>query len=79
MKLADQMKYHEMQAYWWIASANNGHTLNRELYHGISGNNKFSDQEKINDAMETAQNHIRLYMECAERLQKIDREIDELY
>ena len=67
MKREDQMKFHEMQAYWWMHSASNGHAKARKLYHGFEGGPEFTDQEKVNEAMETAQGHMRLFMELAEK------------
>ncbi len=79
MLIENQMKYHELQANWWINAATNGYTESREIYHGTNGH-KFTKEECKNDAMKTAQTHIRLYGECAEHLQKESEhcEIDKL-
>lgn len=66
MTREERMRFHEMQAYWWTNSASNGHTKKRKLYHGGLNGPEFTDQEKVDDAMQTAQNHIRLFMEVAE-------------
>ena len=57
-----QMEQHRMYADWWIAAALNGHCLSRKLMHGSDGP-EFSDQEKIEDAMKTAERHIEIYRE----------------
>lgn len=63
-----KMKYHELQAIWWINSASNGHTLSRKLYHGILGGREFTDAEKVSDAMETAQRHLVEYDKYYDKL-----------
>ena len=68
MKTKDQMKFHEMQAYWWTNAATNGHALTRSLFHGTIEGTSFTDAEKVSDAMKIAQNHMRLYRELAEEL-----------
>ena len=62
------LKYCEMQAAWWIASATTGHTLKRKISVGIEGGGMrdLTDQEKIDDAVATAQTHIHRYLEAAE-------------
>ena len=57
-----QMKFHELQALWWIASATTGHCQSKIICHGF-GDKEFTPQEKTNDAMETAQRHIHSYRE----------------
>lgn len=51
----------KLRAQWWMTSAITGHAKTRNLTHfdGIP----FTDEEKINDAMETAHRHIELYQE----------------
>lgn len=66
MTKEERMRFHEMQAYWWMHSASNGHAKQRKMYHGFSGGPEFTDQEKVDDAMETSQTHMRLFMEVAE-------------
>ena len=65
MNKKEQLKFHEMQANWWMNAATNGHALNRKLYRGVDGP-EFTDEEKIKDAMETSQRHMQLFMETAE-------------
>ena len=65
MTREERMKFHEMQAYWWMHSASNGHTKQRKISHGFDGP-ELTDQEKVDDAMQTSQNHMRLFMEVAE-------------
>jgi len=76
MTRQEQMRFHEMQAYWWMHSASNGHCLSRQLYHGFvtipdedgktAKDKPFTDAEKVSDAMETAQRHIELFRELSE-------------
>ena len=75
MTKEERMRFHEMQAYWWMHSASNGHAKQRQMWHGfergsieneIERGKEFTDQEKVSDAMETAQRHIQLFMEVAE-------------
>jgi len=63
-----QMKFHELQAIWWINSASNGHTLSRRLYHGGINLVEFTDAEKVSDAMDTAQRHLTAYSELYDKL-----------
>lgn len=58
MNIEHEILYCSLQAQWWIAAATNGHCLSRELYHGSDGP-AFTDAEKIADAMEIAQTHLR--------------------
>ena len=55
------LKLCELRAQWWMTSAVTGHCKQRIRTHG--NGTLFTDQEKIDDAMETAQQHIRLYQE----------------
>ena len=61
-------KHCEMQANWWIASALTGHAKQRNLFKSVNaiGDTEMSDDEKIANALETAQNHIRLFRESCE-------------
>ena len=70
MELLHQMEFHKMQANWWISCANNGH-------YKVKSGKVFNEYgEKVSDgylkdrAMKTAQNHMRIYMECAETYQE---------
>ena len=66
MNIQDQMQYHQMQAYWWMHSANNGHAKKRDMYKGL-GDVPLTDDEKVSDAMETAKNHMRMFAELADK------------
>ena len=66
----EQMKYHEMQAYWWMPAASNGHATTRKIYRGTKGK-EFTDDEKRDRAMEISQRHMKMYMELAENWAKI--------
>ena len=65
------MEHAKMQANWWIASATTGHTLQRRIFKFTKklGDVELTDQEKIDDAMETAQTHMRHYFEIADLIQ----------
>jgi len=69
-------KHCELQALWWIAYANTGACKNRKLFHMVSdggelGSVPFTDEEKVEEAMNTASNHIRLFREsCEEQLKE---------
>jgi hypothetical protein len=66
MQHEHQLKFHEMQAMFYMFSAITGHTQSRNLFHGDG--KPFRMQEKINDSMDIAQRHINLYRELAESL-----------
>lgn len=57
-------KHCEMQANWWIATALTGHAKSRDISDG-SGR-QLTDDEKTASALQTAQNHIRLFRESCE-------------
>ena len=60
----EQFQEHcKMQAAWWIASATTGACKKRDLRHGGSDGRPFTDEEKVQDALNIAQNHIHLYWE----------------
>ena len=64
MLLKDQMKFHELQALWWMHSASNGHSATRNI---TFGNGRKLDKDDLrDDAMKTAQHHLTLFRECAE-------------
>ena len=66
MNKEDMIAYHALQAHWWMNSATNGHCLSRKLYHGITGNQEFTDAEKVSDAMKISDRHIEIVRECME-------------
>lgn len=57
----EQLELYKLRAMWWMTSAQTGHCLNRNMKHG--NGIAFTDQEKINDAVETAHHFITLYQE----------------
>ena len=61
-------KHCEMQANWWMSSAITGHALSRKQQKRVDGEwVELTDQEKINSAMQIAQNHIHLFRESCEK------------
>ncbi len=65
--LKNQIKERELLANWWIASASTGHAKSRSVFHGTGGV-ELTDQEKVDDAMETALKHIHIHRELSEAL-----------
>lgn len=64
---AQQFQKHcELQALWWIASATTGACKARKLHHGGPDGPEFTDEEKVQAALNFAQNHIRLFRESCE-------------
>lgn len=63
-------KHCELQALWWIAYATTGACKSRDMRHGTSEGVPFTDEEKVQDALNTARNHIRLYRESCEEQRK---------
>ena len=66
MPIEAQMKFHELQAMWWMHSATNGHAETRTILKGGSDGIKMTSEELRDDSMRTSQQHMRLFMECAE-------------
>jgi hypothetical protein len=58
-------KHCELQALWWISYANTGACKNRNI---TRADVQLTDDEKVEDALNTAQNHIRLFRESCERV-----------
>lgn len=56
-------KHCELQALWWIAYANTGGCKQRNI---SRGGVQLTDDEKVEEALNTAQNHIRLFRESCE-------------
>ncbi len=54
----NDIKICEMYAQYWIAMATTGAATKRKLFHGTQGP-EFTDEEKIEEAMNTALNHIQ--------------------
>ena len=66
MFIQDQMKFHELQAMWWINAASNGHCNARTILKGGMDGIKMTADELRDDAMQIAQKHIHLFNDCAE-------------
>ena len=64
MTKQEQLKFHELMAHWWMAYATTGVCKSRNI--SRMNGEQLSDEEKIEDAMETSKRHIELYMEVAE-------------
>ena len=71
-----QIQLSMLRAQWWIASATSGHYKQRKISHGMitSGGPEFTDDEKLADAMATAQHHIELAAEFSEKLAEAESE-----
>lgn len=61
----ERMKYHELQAMWWMHSASNGHSSTRTVHKGYDGP-LMTAEELRDDAMKTSQHHMNLYLELSE-------------
>jgi hypothetical protein len=64
-----QMKFHELQAMWWMHAASNGHAAARKVSHGLGGP-LFTKEELRDSAMQTAKQHIDIIHELVEKLGK---------
>lgn len=62
------MKFHELQALWWMHAASNGHAATRIVHKGGLTDPLMTTEELRDDAMKTAQHHLHLYMHFAEQL-----------
>ena len=62
----DDIRLCETYAKYWIALATTGVAQNRRLYHGTSGP-EFTDDEKVEEAMRTANTHIERMRELMDR------------
>lgn len=74
-----QIQLSILRAQWWLASAQTGHYKQRKIAHGTitSGGPEFTDEEKLADAMATAQRHIELAAEFSENLaEEEQKELD---
>jgi len=67
----DQMKYHEMQAMWWMHSASNGHCEIRNVTN-LGTNKKLTSDQLRADAMRTAQRHMKIFSECIDFKQNLE-------
>lgn len=65
VQLENKLKEHEMYANYWMAMATTGATCNR---HVTRNNVRLTDDELIEDALDTARRHIHLHRETHEAL-----------
>lgn len=66
-----QFEVRKMYAMLWHAKITSGAYKLRELYHGTSGP-EFTDEEKLEDALDTMKRHIELMNETAEYIAGLD-------
>jgi hypothetical protein len=69
-----QIQLSLLRAQWWIASATSGHYKQQQIAHGATAPTEFTDEEKLADAMETAQRHINVAAEFSESLAEAEEE-----
>ena len=67
----DQMTYHELQAMWWMHSASNGHCEIRNVTN-LGTNKKLTSDQLRDDAMRTAQNHMKIFNDYIEFKQDLE-------
>lgn len=73
--LSHQINISLMRANWWIAFSKTQACLDRKIYHGCFSDpnqTEFTDDEKIKDAMNTADNHIRNAQEYINSVQSVE-------
>lgn len=63
--LNDEIEERKMQALWWMASAISGECKSHTISHGTAGP-ELTDDEKVEDAMGNAYEHIDLMKEIME-------------
>jgi hypothetical protein len=61
----NDIKMCEMWAHYWMTLANTGLAKNRKLHHGTEGP-ELTDEEKMQDAMETAHRHLHTMRELVD-------------
>lgn len=67
--LEGQILLHKAYAEYWTAVATTGAAKKRELFHGVGPESKpFTDEEKIENALETALRHIHLMRDLVDKL-----------
>lgn len=59
-------KHCEMQSAWWIAYAATGACKSADIRQGGHDGRQLTDEEKVQRALDTAQNHIRRFRESCE-------------
>jgi hypothetical protein len=70
--LIQQINLSIARANWWTAYANTPANLNRIVHHGGHDSPLFTKDELINDAMSTANNHLRNAQEFLDKLSEIE-------
>jgi hypothetical protein len=61
----NDIKLCEMWAHYWMTMADTGLAAKRKLYHGTEGP-EFTDEEKIQEAMDTALRHLHSMRELVD-------------
>ena len=64
-----RLKFHELQALWWMNSATNGHATIRHI---MTGDHKLNADELRDEAMQTSNRHIHMYMEIVDKQAESD-------
>jgi hypothetical protein len=71
-----QFQLSTLRAQWCLTSVTSGHYKQRKIFHGTDGP-EFTDDEKLANAMATAQRHINLAAEFSESLAEAEAESEE--
>ena len=68
-----QMKQRELYVNYWLTVANTGHYKSHKVFHGTSTDpdKEFTDEEKLEHALETAKRHIHLHSEFNDSLNEL--------
>lgn len=77
--MKSMMEHAKMQANWWIAYAPTWGNLSRDIqvWDDFEQNRvQATDDYKIKDAMDTAQRHMKMYLELAENILSLEKEND---
>ncbi len=67
----DSIELHKMWAQYWIGMATTGVAKDRKMYHGTTTDKPFTDEEKVEEALSTAQNHIHGMTELMDKKMQI--------
>jgi len=70
MKISDSKKVHEMYANYWIAMATTGACTDRNRNVKDGHGRILTNEELVKDALNTAAQHIRMFIEAAEHEQE---------
>lgn len=75
-----QIQLSMLRAQWRLASVTTGHYKQRKIYRGTLSHNgpELTDDEKLANAMATAQRHIELAAEFSESLAEAEFEGEEM-